>query len=329
MKLLVFEYSSTCLYDNLLSEGFNMLNAILTDLENDSSFDVYYLINANVNSFKFNKLNAINLNEDLCGWLNKYSNRFDYCLFIAPEDNLIQYGITKILEQNNVKVIGCDSGASYICSSKDLTYKHVPENILKIKSFKYRTAELKYENIKDKIGKNPFVIKPDDRTSSDLIFIIDNRSMFERIKEIYLEKNIEYLLVQEYVEGTPISVSLVCNNKDTSVISINSQEICESENKIRYLGCKTPIKHPLEKELYEISRTIVQSILGLKGFVGIDYIIQNNNIFFVEINSRITTPYIVLQKNCKENLTDTIIDYFINDNDGINLTFEKEGKFIR
>ena len=91
---------------------------------------------------------------------------------------------------------------------------------------------------------------------------------------------------------------------------------------------ETPIKHPLEKEIIEISNIIVNSIPGLKGFIGIDYIIQKEKIVFVEINSRITTPYIVLQKICNQNLTNGIIDYVIN-NKTVELTFEKQGKFFR
>lgn len=329
MKLLVFEYSSICLYDNLLSEGFNMLKSILDDLENDSLFEVYYLINKNINSLHYDNLNAVILEEDLWDWLKKYSENFDYCLFIAPEDDLIQYKITKILEENGVNIIGCNSMSSYICSSKTLTYENVPGSILKINSFKFKAEEIEYEMITSKLNKKHFLIKPDDKTSSDLIFIVDNKMTCEKIKNIYIKNNIEYLLVQEYIEGTPISVSLLCNNKNTTLISINSQEIRKNDNKIMYTGCKTPLEHPLEKKLNEISNKIIKSIPGLKGFVGIDYIIQDNKIFFVEINSRITTPYIVLQKNCKQNLTRSIIDYVINDENQINLTFEKQGKFTR
>ena len=111
-------------------------------------------------------------------------------------------------------------------------------------------------------------------------------------------------------------------------LSINSQEIIQNDNRIKYIGCETPIKHPLEKEIIEISNIIVNSIPGLKGFIGIDYIIQKEKIVFVEINSRITTPYIVLQKICNQNLTNGIIDYVIN-NKTVELTFEKQGKFFR
>ena len=328
MKLLVFEYSSICLCDNLLSEGTNMLKCVLNDLKDSPIFEVYCLINKNIDLTEYDNIKAINLEYDLFEWLKIHSKNFDYCLFIAPEDDLIQFNITRILEENRVQIIGCDSKSSYICSSKDLTYENVPSNVLKIKSFKFKSDEITYEMIKDKL-KTPFLIKPDDRTSSDLIFIIDNKKICEKVRDVYVKNNIEHLLVQEYVEGTPISVSLVCNEKNVTMISVNSQEIEKNNNKIMYMGCKTPIEHPLEKELDEISRNIVLSIPGLKGFVGIDYIVQDKTIFFVEINSRITTPYIVLQKNCRENLTCSIIDYVIHEKNTIDLTFERQGKFIR
>ncbi len=306
-----------------------MLRSILNDLEEISSFEVHYLISEKITSLNYNNLKPVFLEEDLFAWLKKYSKNYDYCLFVAPEDDLIQYKITRILEENRVNIIGCDGKASYICSSKNLTYENVPEDILKIKSFKVETEKIEYEMLVKEFDKKPFIIKPDDKTSSDLIFIIDDEKTCEEIKEIYMKRNIGHLLVQEYVEGTPISVSLVSNNKNTTLISVNSQEIMKDDNTIRYAGCRAPIKHPLEKELNEISKRIVESVPGLRGFVGIDYIVQDKKIFFVEINSRITTPYIVLQKNCKENLTGSIIDYVINDNDKISLTFERQGKFIR
>lgn len=317
------------MYDNLLSEGINMLKSILNDLKNTALFEVYYLINKNVEFEEYDNLRAIHPDGDLFEWLEKHSKNFDYCLFIAPEDDLIQFNITRILEEKCVKIIGCDSKSSYICSSKDLTYENIPQDVLKIKSFKFRSDEITYESIMDNFDKTPVLIKPDNRTSSDLIFVVDNKKMFEKVRDVYVKNNIEHLLVQEYIEGSPISASLLCNDKNITMISVNSQEIEKNNSKIVYMGCKTPIEHPFEKQLNEISRHIIKSIPGLKGFVGIDYIVQDKKIYFVEINSRITTPYIVLQKNCRENLTCSIIEYVIDEKDRIKLTFEGQGTFIR
>ena len=47
---------------------------------------------------------------------------------------------------------------------------------------------------------------------------------------------------------------------------------------------------------------------GLKGFVGIDFIIEDDYIYLLEINSRFTTSYVGLQKIININIAKTIID---------------------
>ena len=65
MKLLVFEYSSICLNETLLSEGFNMLKSVLDDLDNNPFFDIYYLINRSIESLDYENLKSIYLDDDL------------------------------------------------------------------------------------------------------------------------------------------------------------------------------------------------------------------------------------------------------------------------
>lgn len=326
MKLLVFEYSSVCLDNSLFSEGFNMLKCVLDDLD-DSAFEVYYLINDSLDTLNYTNSTAIPLDTNLMDWLNENCQFYDCCLFIAPEDNLIQYSITRILEKSGVTIFGCDSVSSYICASKDLTYNHVSNDILKIPSVKLNRNESTYDLICKNFNKNDFIIKPDNRTSSDYIYHINDETEFDSCMKVYEKNSIEYFLAQEYIEGTPISASLICNNKYARCISINSQEISIENNKIRYAGCKSPIHPPLEKEITELSEKIVQQIKGLNGYVGIDYILQEKLIYFVEINSRISTPYIVLQKNCNQNLTQSIIDSIINKNEIPRITFKNTGTF--
>lgn len=325
MKLLVFEYSSINLTDNLISEGFNMLKGILNDLDNNSFFDVYYLINKKIDNI-CNSCTAIHVNSDLYDWLNKNAQHFDYCLFIAPEDNFIQYNITKILEKNNVYILGCDSNSSYICTSKNLTYKKISSNILKVKTIKSNVNELTYKIIKNNFNNKSCIIKPDDKTSSDFVYLINDKKEFNKIINIYKDSSIKEVLIQEYIEGTPVSVSIICNEEYVKCISLNSQNMKISKNKLMYLGCESPIKHHLEKEIFKLSEKIVKEINGLKGFIGIDYVIKNDKIYFIEINSRITTPYIILQKVIKENLTMTMINFIINKRK-IKLSFKTKGTF--
>lgn len=94
------------------------------------------------------------------------------------------------------------------------------------------------------------------------------------------------------------------------------------------MGCKTPIEHPLKERIIDISKDIIKSINGLYGFIGIDYIISKNEIYFVEINSRITTPYIVLHNIVNVNLTQTIIELLLADKKR-EITINNNGTFYK
>lgn len=326
MKLLVFEYSSVCLESSLLSEGFNMLKSILDDLDNYPFFEIDYLINKSITNLKYNSCNAVHLDEDLHNWLRNNCSDYEYCIFIAPEDDFIQFTITKILEDNGVYIIGCDSSSSYTCTSKYLTYAKMQEDILKINTIKMDIKDINYEIICEILNNNNFIIKPDNRTSTNLIYHIKNKEELNEVLKIYTQNLLKEAIIQEFIHGEALSVSLICNKNNIKCISINYQKISLKNNKIKFCGCISPIEHPLKEELYDISEKIIKCIPGLKGFVGIDYLIKEDKIYFVEINSRITTPFIVLQRNCRENLTQSIIEFVLYDSP-LNLTFKKKGTF--
>ena len=326
MKLLFFEYSTIYPDSSLLSEGFNMLKSVLNDLDNQSFFEITYLINPNIN-IKTKNCKKISISADLITWLDKHSDNYDICLFIAPEDDLIQYKITKTLENHNIIIIGSNSYATYTCTSKILTYKNTPEKILKIPTQIIYFDKINYEKIKEILQENVCIIKPDDKTSSELIFIIKNLNEFKKIINIYKKHSIKKCLLQKYIPGKSYSVSLIKNKKSIKCLTVNSQDIIKNNSQLKYNGCITPLNHPLKNELFSISQEIVNNIDGLLGFIGIDFIIYKNKIFFVEINSRLTTPYVVLQEICEDNLTLTLINSVIN-NQTRNIKFKHKKKFL-
>ena len=327
MKLLIFEYSTCVDNSNLISEGFGILKSILEDLEEDNNYDVDYLLMKNLDIEHIEKSNRIVLDEDLLMWLDKNASGYDYSLFVAPEDNLIQYKITKILEQKNVKLLTSNSDASYTCSSKYLTYQKTPDDILKIPSIIIDTSYYDHDLLDDKINKNDVVCKPDNYTSSNYIYHTNKDNIKQIITE-YKNNKIEKMLIQEYIQGTPISISAITANDEINILSINSQIIKENDNNLSYTGCICPIDHPLEKQIKDISVKIIKSIPGLKGFVGIDYIISDDKIYFVEVNSRITTPYIVLHNISNRNLTKYLIDSMISNHKLKSIKLNDKGDFF-
>ena len=326
MKILIFEYSTIIFDNNLIFEGYNMLKSILTDLDKLDEFEVHYLINENQKIENLKNCKSIILNENLIKWLEKNSSFYDYCLFIAPEDNYIQYNITKLLEKNNITILGSNSNASHICSSKHETYNTIPKEIKKIPSIKKDINLCDYNELKNIFKEEEMILKPDNKTASNFIYKVNDEKSFNKIIKEYKENNIHEILIQKFIDGESVSTSIICNKNYINCISLNSQIIENKKNRFKYQGCETPIEHPLKNKIYEISEKIIKSINGLKGFVGIDYIIKDNEIYFVEINSRITTPFIVLDEITDINLTKYLIDISLGKK-GSYIQLTKNGEF--
>ena len=74
-----------------------------------------------------------------------------------------------------------------------------------------------------------------------------------------------------------------------------------------------PYESKYKDEAFEIATKAVEAIDGLKGFVGVDLLINADekdiySVYFLEINSRFTTPYVGLNKIAKFNIGKTIIE---------------------
>ncbi|MBR1611855.1 MAG: ATP-grasp domain-containing protein, partial [Methanobrevibacter sp.] len=71
-------------------------------------------------------------------------------------------------------------------------------------------------------------------------------------------------------------------------------------------------------EAFEIATKAAESIDGLKGFVGVDLLINNDekdvySVYLLEINSRFTTPYVGLNKITNFNIGKSIIELLNGD----------------
>lgn len=312
---------------NLIEEGLEILKSILNDLEYEKKYDVDYLVNPNIDLPPIKYSNKIILNENLFDWIRKHSMNYDYCLFVAPENDLIQYKLTKILEENHVKLLTSNSECSYICSKKDLTYNAI-SNMLKIPSIKINTSDYNMDLINEIMEYDDIICKPPCQTASDFIYHT-KKSEIKDIINIYKDNNLNEMLIQEYIDGENISVSVIVVKGEIYFLSINLQIIDEKNGQIYYRGCESPLKHRLEDKIKKNTYKIINSIKGLNGFVGIDYIIREKHAYLVEINSRITTPYVVLSQICEENLTRNLIEWLIYDKKMKKLNLKSRKSFIK
>lgn len=302
MKILVIEYATALgLKDpSIYAEGTAMLSCLLDDLK---CRDVDYLISESRDHSNNSGDNPVVLEGDLMRWLDKNASNYELCLVIAPEEEFILYKIIKKVEEKGIRIIGPNADAVMKCSNKYETY-----NLLKGKIPLIQTEKVFFSD-SDKYkysGNENKVVKPADGVSCSGVALVNNFDSFKDAA-FKLQTELPYFIVQDFMEGTPASVSLLSNGKEALPLSLNHQDIEISQNGINYKGGCVPLAHELEDEAITVAKKAVEAIDGLRGYVGVDMIL-GDKAYLVEINSRLTTPYIALKEILDLNLAEAMID---------------------
>ena len=307
-SLLVFEYFTASGEKDkcIISEAEELIFALLDDL---SDFNVDLVINQSYEDAvkKYDNVNPILIDENVVDWLNDNAANFDNAIFIAAENNNNLYNITKILEDNNVNTYTSSSEACFKTSDKYETYEALPMEVPQPRSFRFKIDPKGYwkraiENLHEKWqSEDPLtplklIIKPLNGVDcEDIVIIEDIGELTLDLDKIF--KPGSRVIVQEYVEGTDISVSLISDGEKAIPLSLNEQFIELKNDKGRYLGGRLPYDSKYRDEAFEIATKAVEAMDGIKGFVGVDMLINADehdvySVYLLEINSRFTTPYV-------------------------------------
>lgn len=338
-SILVFEYFTASGEKDkcIISEAEALLFALIDDLK-DYNLDV--VVNNSYEDIiqQYDNVNPILIDEDIISWLKDNAADFNKAIFIAAENNNNLYNITKILEENNVYTYTSSSEACLISSDKFQTYEELFGVVPQPRSFRMKIDSKGYwkraiENLygkwqsEDPLTPLKIIIKPLIGVDCEDIVVIENiDDLSYDLEEIFPPES--RIIIQEFIEGEDVSVSLLCNEGKAVPISLNKQFVELKGDKGTYIGGMLPFESEYKDELFDIATKACEHVKGLKGFVGVDLLLCNDDIYpayLLEINSRFTTPYVGLKKIANFNIAKTIINENLDDLD-ISLDGEVEFK---
>lgn len=340
-SILVFEYFTASGEKDkcIISEAEALLFTLIDDLK-DYPLDV--VINTSYADIisKYDNVNPILIDTDIISWLEDNASNFKKSIFIAAENNNSLYNISKILEDNGVFIYNSSSEACLIASDKSLTYEKIPNTVPQPRTFRFKIDPKGYwkraiTNLHEKWqAEDPLtplklIIKPLIGVDcEDIVIIEDIDDLSYDLEEIFPPGS--RIIVQEFIDGIDISVSLICNEGKAYPISLNRQFVELKNDKGIYIGGKLPYESKFKNEAFKIAKNACESVKGLNGFVGVDLLISNDEkdiypVYLIELNSRFTTPYVGLKKIANFNITKAIIEGNIQDID-ISLDGEVEFK---
>lgn len=324
MNILIYEHASAggfaegAVSPEILAEGFGMLRTFVADL-NAAGHHVTIVISAELAGlnpplhadcmlpvFSFQEAQQVIL---------KASAVADAAFIIAPETGGTLRSMVEFLEQNGVATINCSSKSIEAVSDKGVLFQ-----VLKCKGLLVpKTVTV---DVSDSIGKAvkncfsfPVVFKPLDGVGCSGLSLVENESQIvEAVAKLDSELVCRKFVVQEFIEGEAVSVSMLCTGSSVLPVNLNKQEIFLSNptGASCYMGGAVPLEHKLREKAFEVAKAVVGCFSGLRGYVGIDLILTKDDVFVVDVNPRLTTSFVGLSRVAGFIIADSIVKAALN-----------------
>lgn len=218
--------------------------------------------------------------------------RFDYAFIIIhgnPGENGLLSGY---LEMMGIPHSTCPSMVSALTFNKyfcKLALRDLPVNMAKSvlvrKNEKYdKTDILRHVGI-------PCFVKPNNGGSSCGTSKVKKMEDFDAAMELAFKEDNE-VIIEEFIQGTEISCGVVKTKTFASVLPITEivpkNEFFDYEAKYTAGMSEEITPARISKNMYELCQQYTSQIydfLGCQGIVRVDYIIRNEMLYFLEINT--------------------------------------------
>ncbi|MHA1409912.1 MAG: ATP-grasp domain-containing protein [Candidatus Odinarchaeia archaeon] len=318
---MVYEHASGGGYCNkvitpsIFSEGYAMLNATVQDfqrIENKVYTTLDYRIANFVPPLKVEIVTVLRPGQDIFDIFDSVCKEVDQILIIAPENNDILYRLTRIAENNQIIILGSTSESIKLVSNKwnvQLIAKNCDLTVPNTVKVNFETSIDELREILKNTGY-PAIFRNLDSVGSSGVFYItkksDLNSIIAKMKET---TNYNEFLIHKYIKGISVSVSLISNGINSQALSLNAQVVNfdKKQGEMNYIGGYVPLKYKLSRTIKKQAATLIENISGLRGYLGVDLVLsEDDKIYFLEVNPRITTSYVALRKIVDFNLAEII-----------------------
>ena len=311
MRLLVYEHVSGGgfadreIAPSVLCEGFGMLRTVVADFK-AAGHNVTSTLDSRIARLNppiyTDCIVLVSSSQDAKENFQKIAEQVDAVYVIAPETQRIFRSLVEFVEQTGPASLNCSADAIEKLSDKAFFYESLrkigisqPETIL------FSVADDLREIRRTIRGflSFPLILKPSKGVSCCGLSIVRNEEQIAgALKKIKQESSSEQFLAQELIVGAAASVSLISTGTRAVPVSLNRQDVTigKPEAYSEYSGGLVPFDHSLQAEAFEVAEKIVEFFKELNGYVGVDFVLTEDEPVAVEVNARLTTSYIGLRR---------------------------------
>ena len=327
MRVLVYEhvsgggYAGQPILPSVLSEAFGMLRSVVSDFESSGN-EVTVLLDARLSKLNppiaIDRIIPVFYPHEAKKILTEASKINDAVYVIAPETGQTLQSLVELVEHSEKASLNCDANAIANVADKAVLYETSKKNGLPTPNTARFNVDGDLEEVKQAIRNKfsyPAVFKPVDGVSCGGLSIVKEDSQVPKaISKIRSESAGRHFVVQEFVEGESASVSLICTGRKASAVSLNWQnvKVAAPQASSSYEGGAVPFDHSLKEAAFKVAEKVVESFSGLRGYVGVDLVLAKGKPFVVDVNPRLTTSYVGLNRVAAFNIAEAMVNAVLN-----------------
>ena len=231
----------------------------------------------------------------------QYAKRWQQCLIeceavliIAPETDHSLHQLQQQALACDSIILGCQLNAVALTSHKLDCDKYLSRHAINTATGWLAST---WENVSLAKWTSGYVVKPIDGAGCTDTFIFNAKTQLERYLLQQEEKKLQRMMIQPYISGLSLSLSLLVSTSDVLVLAINRQMIARKNDTLTLNACIiNDFSHSFSLQQATIlAQQIQRAIIGLWGFVGVDIVLNQDNAVVVDVNPRLTSSYIGLR----------------------------------
>ena len=321
LKIWVCEYvsagglASEPLPASLLQEGLLMRDALLADLS-ALGVDCITSHDSRVIAPIHAASQPLHPGEDADAFWRQQLASYDVdaCWVIAPETDGVLQHMQQLVQAAGKVWIGCGAEAIAQTSAKSVMAEVCQQAGITVLPhvFLMQADAVATLSWYDQATTSGWVVKPDDGAGCEFTFYIKKISeVFDFKLKISNEnpKLLNKLLLQPFVPGLALSMSVLSTQAQVHVIAGHQQKVNIQQGCFHFDGAGVNEAAAYLPAMQTLAEQIHRAIPGLLGYWGADMILTpDKHLVLVEINPRLTTPYIALSQLLTENPAAMILD---------------------
>ena len=309
MKILVFEYitgggfNKQNLPSALLAEGCLMLQALLDDLRRYAQLghelEVIVMLDERVNSLIDTsgiQVVFISPEQNTTDEFTRLAQNCDAIWPIAPEFDGILQGLCQTVADLNKLLLTSPAQVVALTGDKWQSYQHLKQRHIATVPTRLFTGVDQYEG-----DYSAWVVKPLDGVGCVDSYILSDRQDF-----MAMQARSGRYIIQPQLAGQTTSLSCLFKQGRGWLLCSNQQQFTISKQ--QYHLAQLIVNHTDDLAVYRaLVDAIALALPELWGYVGIDLIETPEQSWVLEINPRLTTSYVGINKALGLNVVEAVL----------------------